>query len=64
MKPKKLQYSYKKVLGFTLQQKKAFAVLESYGINVNNFIRIAVADKIKSDWKSIKEKKERIKIPF
>ena len=64
MKPKELQYSYKKVLGFTNQQKKAFEILESYGINVNNFIRIAVADKIKAEWKSIKETKTKGCCPF
>ena len=64
MKPKELQYSYKKVLGFTNQQKKAFETLESYGINVNNFIRIAVAEKIKADWKSIKETKTKGYCPF
>jgi hypothetical protein len=55
---------YKKVIGFTETQKKAFETLESYGVNVNHFIRIAVAEKIKKDWKSIKEKKEKIKCPF
>ena len=43
MKPIDLQYTYKKLLGFTQQQKKAFET---------------------RDWKSIKEKKERVKIPF
>jgi hypothetical protein len=55
---------YKKVIGFTETQKKAFETLESYGVNVNHFIRNAVAEKIKKDWKSIKEKKEKIKCPF
>ncbi len=64
MIPKELQYSYKKVIGFTNQQKKALQTLESYGINVNNFIRIAVADKIKAEWKSIKETKTKGFCPF
>lgn len=55
---------YKKVIGFTEQQKKAFETLESYGVNVNQFVRQAVKEKIKRDWKSIKEKKENIKLPF
>lgn len=46
MKPKELQYSYKKVLGFTNQQKKAFETLESYGINVNQFIRASIKEKL------------------
>ena len=64
MIPKELQYSYKKVVGFTSQQKKALQTLESYGINVNNFIRIAVAEKIKAEWKSIKESKTKGYCPF
>ena len=55
---------YKKVIGFTETQKKAFEILEQYGVNVNQFIRLAVAEKIKRDWKQIKEQKEKIKMPF
>ena len=63
-KPIDLQYSYKKKVGFTKQQKKAFEVLESYGVNVSQFIRQAVKEKIKKDWPSIKSKKEKIITPF
>ena len=55
---------YKKVIGFTESQKKAFETLESYGINVNQFIRISIKEKLAKDWKSIKENKEKIKLPF
>lgn len=64
MIPKELQYNYKKVIGFTNQQKKALKTLESYGVNVNQFIRAAVADKIKAEWKSIKETKTKGYCPF
>ena len=56
-KPIGIQYVYKKQIGFTLQQKEAFEKLEAYGVNINEFIRIAVREKIK-------DKKERIKLPF
>ena len=56
--------SYKKVIGFTKQQQEAFKTLEEYGVNVNQFVRASVKEKLKRDWKSIKEKKERIKYPF
>ena len=56
--------SYKKVLGFTNQQKKAFEILETYGINVNQFIRAAISEKIKAEWKSIKETKTKGYCPF
>jgi len=55
---------YKKVIGFTETQKKAFETLEDYGVNVNHFIRLAVAEKLQRDWKQIKEQKEKIKLPF
>ena len=55
---------YKKVIGFTETQKKAFETLEDYGVNVNKFIRLAVAEKIKKDWKTIKENKLKTKCPF
>lgn len=55
---------YKKVIGFTESQQKAFETLESYGVNVNHFIRIAISDKIKKDWKTIKESKIINKCPF
>jgi uncharacterized protein YaaR (DUF327 family) len=57
-------YSYKKQTGFTLQQQKAFKTLEAYGVNVNQFIRAAVKEKIQRDWKAIKDEKEKIKMPF
>lgn len=55
---------YKKVIGFTEQQKKAFEALEKYDVNVNQFIRQSVKEKLKRDWKSIKDKKEIVKLPF
>lgn len=55
---------YKKVIGFTKYQQNSLEILESYGVNVNQFIRLAVKDKLKRDWKTIKESKEKIKCPF
>ena len=55
---------YKKVIGFTLKQKESLAILESYGVNVNHFIRLAVKEKLQRDWKSIKESKDKVKCPF
>ncbi len=49
------QYSYKKVISLTLQQQKALENLKKYDVNVNQFIRSAIADKIKNEWKAIKE---------
>lgn len=55
---------YKKVIGFTKIQQNAFKILESYGVNVNQFIRLAIKEKLKKDWKTIKEKKEKVYCPF
>ena len=64
MKPLNLQYTYKKQIGFTETQRKSLQKLENYGVNVNQFIRQAVKEKITRDWKQIKEEKERIRLPF
>ena len=63
-KPTSLQYSYKKKTGYTEQQRLAFKTLESYGVNVNQFIRAAVKEKIKKEWKSIKDKRDKYQHPF
>ena len=62
-KPIEIQYTYKKIIGFTQQQKAAFEKLEKYGININQFIRAATATKIKADWPQIKQSKNP-KLPF
>jgi hypothetical protein len=64
MKPIDLQLSYKKVVCFTERQRIAFKKLEDYDVNVNKFIRDAIAEKLKRDWKMIKEKKTKFKVPF
>ena len=38
--------------------------LKQYDVNVSQFIRQAIKEKIQKDWKNIKEKKERINVPF
>jgi hypothetical protein len=63
MKPIDLQLTYKKVISFTEQQKNSLKKLEEYDVNVNEFIRIAVREKIQKDWKGIKESKDN-KCPF
>ena len=45
-------------------QRKSLEILKSYDVNISQFIRQAVKEKIQREWKSIKEKKERIKLPF
>jgi hypothetical protein len=63
MKPTELQLTYKKVISFTEQQKKSLKKLEEYDVNVNEFIRIAIREKLSREWKGIKESNDN-KCPF
>ena len=58
------QYIYKKNIGFTNQQKNAFKTLKKYNVNVNQFIRSAIDEKLKRDWKTIKDKHKSNDCPF
>ena len=62
--PKLLTYSERKTFCFSKQQIRAFNVLESLNVNVSHFVRDAVSEKIKREYKQIREKKEKIKLPF
>lgn len=59
-----MQLTKSKTIRFSETQMNSLIILENYGVNVNQFVRIAVAEKIKKDWKTIKEKKEKIICPF
>lgn len=58
------QLTKSKSIKFSETQFKSLSILESYGVNVSHFIRIAVKEKLSRDWKQIKESKEKIKCPF
>lgn len=49
---------------FTEKQAESLQKLKDYDVNISQFIRLAISEKIKRDWKQIKEKKERVKLPF
>ena len=49
---------------FSEKQAESLQKLKDYDVNVSQFIRLAIAEKIKRDWKQIKEKIERVKLPF
>jgi len=48
----------------TETQYNSLKILKSYNVNVSQFIRSAIKEKLAKDWKQIKEKKERVKCPF
>ncbi len=58
------QLTKSKSIRITEQQFNSLSILESYGVNVNQFIRAAIKEKLQREWKQIKEKKETIKLPF
>ena len=59
---KKLVYT--KVIKCDKEMIEAFKQLEKYNVNVSQFIRQSIKEKLAKDWKSIKEEKERVKLPF
>ena len=58
------QFTEPKTIKFSKQQMQTLQTLENYNVNISQFIRIAVKEKISRDWKKIKEEKEKIKLPF
>ena len=58
------QYTESKTFKFSKIQMQSIKILESCGINISQFTRLAIKEKIKRDWKNIKIKHETIKMPF
>ena len=58
------KYTVIHTIRFSEQQAESLQKLKDYDVNISQFIRIAISEKIKRDWKQIKEKKERVKLPF
>ena len=45
-------------------QKQSLSILESKGVNVSQFIRAAIKEKLQREWKSIKVKEKEVYCPF
>lgn len=58
------KYTVIHTIRFSKQQSESLQKLKDYDVNISQFIRIAISEKINRDWKQIKEKKERVKLPF
>jgi hypothetical protein len=58
------QYSERHVVMITTKQADSLKILKSYDVNIGNFVRQAIKEKLHRDWPMIKEKKSRIKCPF
>ena len=46
------------------QQSRSLDTLKDYNVNVSQFIRSAIKEKLQRDWNGIKEKQQRCKCPF
>ena len=58
------KYTVIHTIRFSEQQAESLQKLKDYDVNVSKFIRLAISEKIKKDWKQIKEEKQRVKLPF
>lgn len=58
------KYIVRQTVMISEKQSESLKILKGYNVNVSNFIRIAIREKIKKDWKSIKEKKNKDYCPF
>ena len=54
----------RQVIMISEKQAESLAILKQYDVNVSQFIRQAIKEKLQREWKTIKEKKERAKTPF
>ena len=58
------KYTVIHTIRLSKQQSESLQKLKDYDVNISQFIRLSISEKIKRDWKQIKEKKERVKLPF
>lgn len=58
------QYTEKQTIRLTKIQSESLNILELKGINVSQFIRLAIKEKLQRDWKQIKIKQEKTNTPF
>jgi len=57
-------YTKSKTFKFSEQQIQAFETLKKYDVNISKFVRLAISEKIKRDYKKIKEKANKDYCPF
>lgn len=53
------QYTERQVIMISEIQANSLKILRSKGVNVSQFIRQAIKEKLQRDWKGIKQKHER-----
>ena len=58
------KYTVIHTIRLSKQQAESLKKQKDCDVNISQFIRLAISEKIKRDWKQIKEEKQRVKIPF
>lgn len=58
------KYTKIKVIRITEMQHNTLQKMKSYNVDVGNFIRNAIAEKIKREYSELIPKPEKFKIPF
>lgn len=58
------KYTERQVVMISKIQSESLSKLKSYDVNVSQFIRQAIKEKIQRDWKHIKESKNKSYCPF
>lgn len=53
------QYTVRQVIMISEIQSESLVKLKEYDVNVSQFIRQSIKEKLKRDWKMIKQKKQR-----
>ena len=58
------QFTVRQVIMISEIQAQSLDKLKTYDVNVSQFIRQAIKEKLKRDWKTIKESKNKEYCPF
>lgn len=58
------QFTERQTIMISKKQAESLQILKTYDVNVSQFIRAAISEKIKAEWKSIKETKTKGYCPF
>ena len=62
--PKPLKYNKVKVIKITETQLKTLQKMKSYNVNIGNFIRSAISEKIQREYKELIPKPKKEYCPF
>jgi len=58
------QFTVRQTIMISEIQAQSLDKLKQYDVNVSQFIRQSIKEKLQRDWKQIKENKQKIKLPF